>query len=200
VQRICGRLEGRLMYSETWRLILRHTYGVEIGPYSYGAILDPGVMPRGSRVGAYCSVGMQLIVRRRDHPVDRPFLHPFFYNHQLGLLDYDTIPAIQENPLVIGNDVWIGDRVTIVSGCRSIGNGAVIAAGAVVTRDVPPYMVVAGVPARPIRKRLSAEVIDELERGRWWERSIAEIVMAPPVPGILGEDSPVRSPNRRTDL
>lgn len=132
-------------------------------------------------------------VRRRDHPVGRPFLHPFFYNSALGLLDRDTIPAEADNPLTIGHDVWIGDRVTILGGCRVIGNGAVLAAGAVVTRDVAPYTIVAGVPARPLRTRFDEARIAEIEATRWWERDIASLIADPPVGEILGSPPQPRS-------
>jgi virginiamycin A acetyltransferase len=179
-QRLCYRLEGGQMHSATWRRILRDYHGAEIGRYSYGDILRPGVLPRGSRTGNYCSVGSELIVRRRDHPLDRPVLHPFFYNSALGFLRHDTIPLDQDNPLSIGHDVWIADRVTILSGCHNIGNGAVIAAGAVVTHDVPAYAVVGGVPARLIRMRLGPEQMATLESSHWWEREIVDLIKAPP--------------------
>lgn len=160
------------MFSETLRDILRRFYGAEIGRYSYGAILKPGVVPAGSRVGAFCSVGTELIVRRRNHPLERPSLHPFFYNRHLGFVVRDTIVDPAENPVEIGNDVWIGDRVTILASCRRIGNGAVLAAGAVVTRDVAPYEVVGGVPAKTIRMRFDDDTITAIERSRWWERDL----------------------------
>ena len=69
---------------------------------------------------------------------------------------------------MIGNDVWIGYEAVIMAGVH-IGNGAIIAARAVVTKDVPPYTIVGGVPARPIRKRFDEEVIQELETLQWWE-------------------------------
>lgn len=178
---LCHRLEGGLMMSATWRRYLKERRGVEIGRYSYGAILDSGVLPPGSRVGSYCSVGTELIVRRRDHPLDHPILHPFFYNTELGLLERSTVADVRENPLEVGNDVWIGDRVVILSNCRRIGNGAAIAAGAVVTRDVPAYAIVGGVPAKVIRSRFDQETIDRLEASRWWDRSIAELISDPPV-------------------
>jgi virginiamycin A acetyltransferase len=174
--RLCLRLEAGAMYSQSWRRILHDYHDVNIGRYSYGDILRPGVMPEGSHVGAYCSVGTQLIVRRRDHPLDRAFLHPFFYNATLGLVTADTIGRNADNPLVIGNDVWIGDRVTILSGCRIIGNGAVIAAGAVVTRDVSAYAVVGGVPARVLKMRFDAERITALEASQWWRKDIAALI------------------------
>lgn len=175
------------MYSATWRRILRRYHDVTIGRYSYGDVLNPGLLPPGSIVGAYCSIGKGLIVRRRDHPVNGPFLHPFFYNSALGLLLQDAIPAERDNPLTIGHDVWVGDRVTIVSGCHQIGNGAVVAAGAVVTQDVAPYTIVGGVPARVIRTRLDPHCIAKLEASRWWEQDIATILKASPNCSILGK-------------
>ena len=180
VQRFCFRFEGGPMFSETWREILRSSHGATIGRYSYGSILTPGILPQGSDFGAYCSVGTGLIVRRRDHPVERPILHPFFYNADLGVVRVDTILLEQDNPLVVGNDVWIGDRVTILSGCRQIGNGAVIAAGAVVTRDVMPYAIVGGIPARQLRMRFAADRISHIEASRWWEKDIVELIENPP--------------------
>lgn len=186
VRRICLHLEGGQMFSVTWRRILHRFHGVSIGRYSYGDILKPGILPRGSRVGNYCSVGSELIVRRRNHPVERAFLHPFFYNSFFGLLTGDTIEGIHDNPLTIGHDVWIADRVTILPGCRRIGNGAVIAAGAVVTHDVPSYALVAGVPARRIRMRFGPDRIAELEASLWWEKSISDLIRNPPVGEIFG--------------
>lgn len=66
-------------------------------------------------------------------------MHPFFYNNVLKIVEQDTIPLGKANPLTIGNDVWIGDRVTILGGCHEIGNSAVLAARAAVTRDVVQY-------------------------------------------------------------
>ena len=192
LRRICRRaalrLEGGAFHSTTLRAILREHHDVTVGPYSYGPVLSPGVLPPGTTVGAYCSVAGGLVVRRRDHPLKHPFLHPFFYNADLGFVAKDTIERDRDNPLTIGNDVWIGDRVTVLSGCRHIGNGAAIGAGAVVTRDVAPYSVVAGVPARCIRMRFDQDAIDRLERSRWWEHDIATLI------GLLPADGPPGNP------
>lgn len=188
IRAMCRRIEGGRVHSATLRAILREAHEVEIGRYSYGPILEPMVLPRGSRVGSYCSVGRDLIVSRRDHPLDRPSSHPFFYDKRLGIVKHDTIKDETENPIVVGNDVWIGDRVTILSGCTRIGNGAAVAAGAVVTRDIAPYSLVAGVPARILRQRFDADKISQIEASRWWEQDIADLVANPPLPGFFGPE------------
>lgn len=167
--RLMRRWDGGEMRSPRLRRLMRVHQGVSIGDYSYGAILRRGVLPRGTVVGRWCSVGQELIVRRRDHPIERASQHPFFYNAKLGVVPRDTIPLDEENPLVIGNDVWIGDRVTILSGCRSVGDGAVLAAGAVVTRDIPPFAIVGGVPARMLRARFPEPIAALVAQSRWWE-------------------------------
>lgn len=185
VRSFCNRLELGPIHSQTWLKILARYHNVHIGPYSYGAILNPSVLPSGTRVGAYCSVGQELIVRRRDHPVRRPFLHPFFYDKNLGLVTHDTIPETEANPLTIGNDVWIGARVTILGGCTKIGNGAILAGGAVVTKDVAPYTIVAGLPAKPLKRRFDDDMIATLEESRWWEHDIATVLENLPVKDVF---------------
>ena len=76
---------------------------------------------------------------------------------------------ITRNELFIGNDCWIGYGAIITSKCKKIGNGAVVAAGAIVTKDVPPYAIVAGSPARIIKYRFDEQIQKELEDSKWWE-------------------------------
>ena len=87
-------------------------------------------------------------------------------------MDVKNITSAWDNKgdIVIGNDVWIGFEAVILSGV-TIGDGAIIGARAVVTKDVPPYTIVGGVPARPIRKRFSEEVISKLSELQWWNWS-----------------------------
>jgi hypothetical protein len=92
------------------------------------------------------------------------------------LVPKDTIPSNAENPLVIGHDVWIGANVTIVPGCKTIGNGAVVAAGAVVTGDVPAFAIVGGVPAKFIRWRFPPDVQSCIEDSQWWLRPLSDLV------------------------
>lgn len=169
---LCKKFEKDFLFSDISREILHRFHNVEVGQYSYGPILKLGVLPRGTVVGRYCSVGGELLVFRRNHPAHRPSLHPFFYSASLGYVSADTIPLNEDNPLTIGNDVWIGMRVTILPGCTTIGNGAIIGAGAVVARDVAPYSIVGGVPAKLIRMRFDQPTIYAAEESRWWDLSI----------------------------
>ena len=122
---IVRRVEGGEMHSDTLRCLLRNFHIVTVGRYSYGDCLVPGLLPPGTSVGNYCSVAEGLRVFRRNHPASHLSQHPFFYNAELGLLDEDAIEQIQDNPLTIGHDVWIGAGVTILPGCKNIGNGAI---------------------------------------------------------------------------
>ena len=183
------------MWSVTYRELVRQHYGVEIGIYSYGPCLLPGRLPAGTRVGNYCSFAAGCTVLRRNHPIERISQHPFFFNARLGLLDCDTIPALGDNPLTIGNDVWIGHGVVITPGCRNVADGAVVASGAVVTADVPALAIVGGVPAKVLRLRFSEDVRIAWLKSRWWLRpanDLAGLLDAFVEP--LVNDSPLTSP------
>jgi carbonic anhydrase/acetyltransferase-like protein (isoleucine patch superfamily) len=88
----------------------------------------------------------------------------------------DTITPVAANPLSIGNDVWIGEDVIITAGCRQIGDGAIIGARSVVTRDVLPFTLVAGVPAKVLRKRFPPEIEAVISSSRWWERPLDYLI------------------------
>jgi virginiamycin A acetyltransferase len=167
--------EGTQIHADCLRSLLA-ARGISIGRYSYGSILNDGVLARGSEVGRYCSVGRDLIVWRHDHPSDQLSTHPFFYNKRMGIVEADDIPAVEDNPLRIGHDVWIGDRVMILARCRSIGNGAIIGAGAVVTGDVPAYAIMVGVPAKPLRLRFDDATIARIEASQWWLLDVADLI------------------------
>jgi acetyltransferase-like isoleucine patch superfamily enzyme len=161
--------------SVTLRRIYERYYDVVVGPFSYGPGLKPGVFDPGSILGSYCSIAAGVRVLRRNHPTSWISQHPLFYDQQSGLVDRDRIAAPESNPLRIGNDVWIGTNVIICPGCRIIGDGAIVAAGAVVTKDVPPYTIVGGCPARPIRKRFPPDVEAAVAASEWWLRPLREI-------------------------
>lgn len=173
IVRVLSRLEGGEMRSATLRKIMERCHGVEIGAHSYGCF-DPVRFPRGTNIGRYVSVGPGVAAYRRNHPLDRLSLHPYFYNPRHGAAGAADVSTA---PLEIGADAWIGAHAIILPGCRRIGRGAAVAAGAVVTRDVPDYALVAGNPARVIRYRFDAASIEAAEHSRWWlaaPESVAE--------------------------
>ena len=173
--RLVCYLEGGQMWSSTYRELMRMYYSVEIGMHSYGPCLLPGQLPPGTTVGNYCSLAAGLQVFRRNHPVDRLSQHPFFFNAAVGLLEHDTIPALRDNPLVFGHDVWVGQNVLIAPGCRSIGDSAIVAAGSIVTADVPSFAIVGGVPAKFLRWRISDESRKAWLLSQWWLKPVGEL-------------------------
>lgn len=165
-------LEKGQFFSLTARDILFEHYSVRVGAYSYGECMKLGAFRPGIVVGRYVSMANGIRVFNRNHPLKWLSMHPFFYNSSLGFIKEDAIPRGLCN---IGHDVWIGERVIITAGCTEVGNGAVIGAGAVVTKNIPDFAVVAGVPARIIKYRFTAEMRAVINHSRWWERPITEI-------------------------
>ena len=102
-------------------------------------------------------------------PLESPLKNPSFLFSLLGVKDI-TKAWDNKGDIVVGNDVWIGYEAVILAGV-TIGDGAIIGARAVVTKDVPPYTIVGGVPAKQIRKRFNEETIDTLLKLKWWDWS-----------------------------
>lgn len=173
--RAVARREGGEVCSPTLRVLLEEHCGVHVGMYSYGVCLTPGGLPPGTWVGNYCSLADGLAILRRNHPFDRISQHPLFFNRESGVVPEDTVAPISDNPLHIGHDVWIGQNAIITPACKSIGNSAVIAAGAVVTANVPAFGIVGGVPARLIRYRLPEELQRLITGTDWWLKSLPEL-------------------------
>ena len=143
-----------------------HIANSTIGAYSY--------ISRNSRivyadVGKFCSISGETKVGMSTHTLDKLSSSPIFTEAKNATkhcwVNNSTVSPYER--VMVGNDVWIGVRAIILGG-KTIGNGAVIAAGAIVTKDVPPYAVVAGVPAKVVRYRFPQEIIDRLEALQWW--------------------------------
>lgn len=123
-------------------------------------------------IGKFCSIacGVKFIFTSANHKLDSLSTYPFPLFFEEWELDKKNVTDSWDNKgdIVIGNDVWIGYEAVVMQGVK-IGDGAIIGARAVVTKDVPPYTIVGGVPAKPIRKRFSDDVISRLLEIKWWE-------------------------------
>lgn len=151
------KLEGGQLFSLTLRTVLKRQYSVDVGPYSYGSLLEPGKADRHTEIGAYVSIGPNVRRIGAAHPMSDLSLHPFWYNAGFGMVEKQS--DVERSAISIDHDSWIGANVTILPGCKRIGLGAVVGAGSVVTKDVPDFTIVAGNPAKVIGRRLS-----EIER------------------------------------
>lgn len=139
-----------------------------------GSYLAFGSRAAQAEIGHFCSIGPHVLIGGLGrHPVDLLSTHPLFYSDRLAS-ERRSISLRGFNELVrtvIGSDVWIGASAVILDGV-TVGDGAIIAAGAIVTRDVEPYAIVGGVPAKLIRYRFNAKLRTDLLKIRWWDQPI----------------------------
>ena len=140
-----------------------------VGDYSY-ASNDCDIIY--SQIGKFCSLASHVRINPGNHPLWRAALHHFTYRSRSYNLHAEDDRGFFEwrrsHPVVLGDDVWIGHGAILLPGVK-VGTGAVVGAGAVVTKEVSPFTIVVGIPARTIRRRVSLDVENALMRIRWWD-------------------------------
>lgn len=145
-----------------------------IGAYSY---ISYNCKINNTTIGRYCSIAQNAKMGLGKHPSNYISTNPVFYSSNNPLkISLNQKNEFQEHiPIIIGNDVWIGTNVTILDGVR-IGDGAIIGANSVVTKDIAPFCIAGGVPAKVIKKRFIPPIIDKLLELRWWNYSLEYLV------------------------
>jgi phosphonate metabolism protein (transferase hexapeptide repeat family) len=150
-----------------------------LGDYSY---LGEHCEVADAQIGKFCAIANMVRIGAPNHPMERPSQHRFTYvpeyYEESATRDAGFFTSRRTARVIIGNDVWIGHAAIVLPGV-TVGDGAVIAAGAVVSRDVAPYTIAGGVPARPIRERFSRDIAEKLAAIAWWnwpeEKLFAEV-------------------------
>jgi len=146
----------------------------KIGAYTY---VNRNSFIQNATIGNYCSIATDVIMGHGLHPLDRFSTSTIFYKAKNALnlqLVAEDLDFAEYKPVNIGSDVWIGTRVIIMGGV-TIGHGAVLASGAVITKDVPPYAIMGGVPAKIIKYRFNNDVQHRLLQTKWWEKDARQV-------------------------
>ena len=149
---------------------------LKVGEHTYGKIVVDAYEGSESKItiGKYCSISRDVrFINGGIHPIDWVSLYPFRIKWKMEGALADGMPTTK-GPIQVMNDVWIGTGSTILSGV-TIGNGAIIMAGSIVTKDIPAFTIVGGIPAKPVKKRFSDQEIQALEEIKWWDWSEEKI-------------------------
>jgi len=160
------------MYNTLYENVLLDN--VSLGSFTY---VSNNTVIKNSKIGSFCSIGQNCSIGIGKHPTkDFISTHPIFFSSlkqsQITFCEQTIFKEFEE--IIIENDVWIGANVIILDGVK-ISNGSVIAAGSIVTKDVPPYAIVGGVPAKVIKFRFSELEILKLLELKWWNLSIEQL-------------------------
>jgi len=159
------------------RCVLRE---VTIGDFTY---FERNAEAIYAEIGKFCSIAANTRINALEHPIERITQHKISYRPNEYFRYQGVDSAFRERRrskrVRIGHDVWVGHGAVIMPGV-AVGNGAVIGANAVVTHDVAPYQIVAGCPAKPIRRRFSEPIAERIECLQWWDWSVARLFEAIP--------------------
>lgn len=153
-----------------WTEVGARTKMIETTMDDYSYVVNDGEIIYAT-IGKFANIAAQCRINPGQHPMDRPSMHHFQYRsaaYDLGEDDPNFFNWRRERWVTIGHDVWIGHGV-VVQGGVTIGTGAVIGSGAIVTKDVAPYTIMVGLPAKPMRPRFEADIQEALMRIQWWD-------------------------------
>jgi acetyltransferase-like isoleucine patch superfamily enzyme len=171
---IRAKVEGPLYLSRYAQI------GPEVTVGKYSGMNEHTFLARAT-MGAFCAIGARTAINPFNHPTHWLSVHEFQYHPASydWVDEYKSMERLSRTPdmfrrTTIGNDVWMGHNVNVMSGVN-VGDGAIIAAGAVVTKDVPPYAIVAGIPATVKRYRFSGKIIERLLRSKWWDLELSQL-------------------------
>lgn len=151
-------------------------YNASLGDYSY---VNMNSFVLRADIGKYCSIASHVHIGPGNHPMNFVTTHPFMFLRNFGHLipsdDEKIVTQRERRSIIIGNDVWIGQGAIIMDNIK-IGDGAIIGAHSVVTKDVEPFSIVVGNPAKKIRYRFSEEISDALKDIKWWDWKRSKII------------------------
>lgn len=144
---------------------------VNVDNYTY---INPGsIIGSKTEIGKFCSISYNCLIGLNEHPVNFLSTSPYLYSN-INIFNNSSTYKEVFHPVIIGNDVWIGAGAVVLQNVK-IGNGAIVAASAVVTKDVPPYAIVGGCPAKVLKYRFDKEIINYLQKIEWWNKEIHEM-------------------------